>query len=198
MKNIIIGLFSIIILVLLFQISFSLYGRSTRQQEARDSIENAMKTAMNVLTDDREYRPESNEEFVSDFLEAFLMEIESKSNVTVNILDVNYEKGLLSVEGILQFKYPNGKESSVSAQRTIILEQFYHVVESEKYTIQYIVDGQTYKQYTLKEGTPYITPNTPTADGKTFQGWKNINTDTIENINTKTVTSNETYVAVFN
>ncbi len=52
------------------------------------------------------YSVNSNDELVADFMEALLVQINSDSTVVVNVLDVDYQKGLLSVEVIEKYKPP--------------------------------------------------------------------------------------------
>ena len=74
--------------------------------------------------DSKTYSVSSNDEFIADFMEALLVQINSDSSIKVNVLDVDYQKGLLSVEVIEKYKHPIGTEGQVSVKRTVIMEQY--------------------------------------------------------------------------
>lgn len=82
-----------------------------------------MKQAIESLIVD-EGKPASEEEWKMMFLQSLVSQIESESELTVNILEMDMEKGILSVEAILTFKHPIGTDGAVSAQRTIVLEEY--------------------------------------------------------------------------
>ena len=67
---------------------------------------------------------EQRYEFIADFMEALLVQINSDCSIKVNVLDVDYQKGLLSVEVIEKYKHPIGTEGQVSVKRTVIMEQY--------------------------------------------------------------------------
>lgn len=197
MKNIIIGIGSVILICSMIVLIYTQAGRSSRQTELENSLTSAMETAMNLLAERRDYAPKSDEEFVADFMEAFLTEIKSYSDVEVNILDVDYKKGLLSVEAVIKYTHPNGKEGAVSAKRTMILEDYKKELEKESYTIDFTVNGKLYKSFTLKEDSTLPNFKMPEDNGKVFKGWKDIESGEIVNISNMKITQNRSFVAVF-
>ena len=44
-------------------------------------------------------------------------------------------------------------------------------IESQKYSLKYMVDGTLYKEYSMEEGTSITPEPEPTKDGYTFSGW---------------------------
>lgn len=122
MKNIIIGICSFVLLGILILTMYTLHGRSIRQQELNHALTSSMQSVMDSICQDIECAPKNNEELVALFLQEFLVQIESNSQVTVHVLDVDHEKGLLSVEAILEFMHPIGTSGTVSAHRTVIIE----------------------------------------------------------------------------
>lgn len=47
-------------------------------------------------------------------------------------------------------------------------------ISHNKYTLTYIVDGEIYKIVSIEEGSTIIVEPSPTKDGYTFSGWRNI------------------------
>ena len=194
MKKIVICLCSLALIFLLILAAYTLYGRSVRKTELDNALSSGMQKAMQMLNAE-EYAPTSNEEFIALFMEAFLMNFESSSDVTVTILDADYEKGLLSAEAVLTFKHPIGTEGKVAVRKTIIREEYTEDLSSESFTIQYMVDGQVYKRYVLQKGSALIVPVEPS--GGTFLGWRDMNGSSVMNLDGKIVDGSYTFVAVF-
>lgn len=123
MKQMIFGFVSAVILVLFTAVVVTVHGRALRQSEISQSLGEAMQMTMQKLTEEKRYEFESRDEFVADFLEAFLMQVNSESDFEINILKADEKKGLLSVEVVETFRHANGELGSVSARRDIILDR---------------------------------------------------------------------------
>ena len=123
MKKSIMAILSMFIIITSFLISFTLHGRNARQTEIDNALMTSMKQAMETLLV-VEGKPASEEEWKVMFLQSLVTQIESESDLTVNILEMDMEKGILSVEAVLTFRHPIGTEGTVSAFRTIMLEEY--------------------------------------------------------------------------
>lgn len=204
MKNIIIGLSSIVILLLAILIVFTTFGRQTRINELNNGLNNAMQIAIEMIKEDPEYSPKSNEDLVADFMQAFAMHIDSSSDIEIEILDVDYELGLLSVRATAKYKHLIGTDGSVSVEKTMVLEK-YEKENAVTYSyITYLVDGKSYRSYEVKNGDKHILPPNPSISGKTFVGWQFVNPDgngvvyTVNQLKEMKVTNEVTYMAVLN
>ena len=194
MKKIVIGICSLALILILVMAAYTVYGRSVRKTELDNALSSAMQKAMQML-DAEEYAPRSNEEFAALFLEAFAMNIESSSDVTVHILDADFEKGLLSVEAVLTYRHPVGTTGRVSARKTIIREEYAEGGGEESFVIQYIADGELYKKYVLKKGTPLIVPAEP--QNGAFLGWRKLEEDDVLLPESLLADRDYTFMAVF-
>ena len=105
-------------------IVMTLCGTNMRQNELNRAVDSSIKDTVENQFDDTTYSVNSNDEFVADFMEALLVQINSDCSVVVNVLDVDYQKGLLSVEVIEKYIHPIGTEGNVSVKRTVIMEQY--------------------------------------------------------------------------
>lgn len=123
MKQMVFGMIALTIVVLFLTIIITVHGRTLRSNEVSQSLGEAMQTTMNHLLSQNAYSIADKDEFVADFLETFLLQVNSDSDITVNILKADYEKGLLSVEVIETYIHPNGEKGQVSACRTILLDK---------------------------------------------------------------------------
>jgi hypothetical protein len=124
MKNVFLGFGITICSIIAIVIVMTLCGINIRQNELNNAVNGALKETIENQFDSKTYSVNSNDELVADFLEALLVQINSDSTVVVNVLDVDYQKGLLSVEVIEKYKHPIGTEGQVSVKRTATMEQY--------------------------------------------------------------------------
>ena len=124
MKSVFLGFGITICSIISIVIVMTLCGTNIRQNELNRAVDSAIKDTVENQFDDTTYSVNSNDEFVADFMEALLVQINSDCSVVVNVLDVDYQKGLLSVEVIEKYIHPIGTEGNVSVKRTVIMEQY--------------------------------------------------------------------------
>ena len=103
MRNIVIGICSVVFLLMIILIGSTVFGRNARQTELDNALNTSMKNALETLDSDRNYIPRTNDELVSVFTQLFLQEIDSKSDATVEVLDVDVQKKLLSAKATLTY-----------------------------------------------------------------------------------------------
>ena len=123
MKKLLMGVFSFVIILLLFLIIFTINGKNIRQTELDGAFDSSMKYAMQLLQLE-EGAPQTEEEWKVMFVDSLRIQIKSASDLEVNILYADMEKGILSVEAILHFTHPNGERAMVSKSGTIYLEEY--------------------------------------------------------------------------
>lgn len=124
MKSVFLGFGITVCSIISIVIVMTLCGTNMRQNELNRAVDSAIKDTVENQFDDTTYSVNSNDEFVADFMEALLVQINSDCSVVVNVLDVDYQKGLLSVEVIGKYIHPIGTEGNVSVKRTVIMEQY--------------------------------------------------------------------------
>lgn len=124
MKGVFLGFGITICSIISIVIVMTLCGTNMRQNELNDAVGSALKDTVENQFDDTTYYVSNNDEFAADFMEALLVQINSDCTVVVNVLDVDYQKGLLSVEVVEKYRHPIGTEGKVSVKRTVIMEQY--------------------------------------------------------------------------
>ena len=124
MKNVFLGFGITICAIISIVIVMTLCGTNMRQNELNRAVDSAVKDTVENQFDNKTYSLSSTDEFSADFIEALLVQINSDCSVKVNVLDVDYQKGLLSVEVIEKYKHPIGTDGQVSVKRTVIIEQY--------------------------------------------------------------------------
>ena len=123
MKNMLVAFYAAILALVIILIGFTIHGRSVRQVELDNALKSSMEEAMTMLLYE-EGRPQTETEWKASFLQSLAIQINSASDLTVNILKADMEKGLLSVEATLTWKHPIGTDGSVSSSMTVFLEEY--------------------------------------------------------------------------
>lgn len=124
MKNIAIGILSTALLLLVMLLGATIYGRSARYTELENALNSSMEAAMEDRNGPRNTAPSDNQEFAALFMERFIEQIDSSSDVKVEILSIDVDNGLLSVKATENFKHLNGKEGQISVVKTITAEEY--------------------------------------------------------------------------
>ena len=180
MKNAVIGFFMIVILVISLAAIQTAENRTTRKNELDSSLSEAMEQSMKILTVNPVYHIEKEsgtDEFTADFIQGFLMKTTSNSEFTVEILNVDVEKGLLDVRAKSRFRQIIGY-GEVSCRKTVILEE----LEEDKETPCYISffaekpakEADTENNYVLKKISVHCGDRLSGLEkkGYIFCGWK--------------------------
>lgn len=122
MKNMLVAFYSMLIGIIVILIGVTIYGRNTRQTELNNALKIAMEDAMVCLLYE-EGKPETEEEWKAAFVQLLAIQINSVSDLSVDFLEANMEKGILSVEATLTWNHPIGTRGSVSNRMTAIIEE---------------------------------------------------------------------------
>ena len=148
-------------------------GRTNRSMEIKSNLSSAIEGAVEELKLEKSYDIENVDQYLADFTEAMSMAIDSDGEIQTEIMNVEKDRGLLSIRVTETFTHPNGKEGTVSEERTVILNCVSEE-ESETYTVKfYVAQGEqrAYKKYTVVKGDVISLPVNPTREGMTFGGW---------------------------
>lgn len=122
MKQTVLVLSTLAMLVLSIGILYAIFGKEQRREEIRAELSASVEGTMNTLKEKKTYTIEEKDEFIGDFLEAFLVQTNSDSDFLVNVLLFDEEKGILKLEIESIYKYPNGREGRCSVVRDIAFE----------------------------------------------------------------------------
>ena len=204
MKQAVLGTVVLSITLIVASILFSLDSRSIRQQEIENALEEALKSCAESIWLDSTYTAQTENEFAADLIQTISMQIESDSAVSIRILDLDNEKGIVSAEAVLKYKYPNGKTGTVSTVKTVIMEKNVFNPDADikqTYTVAFylpdVPEDELYKQYKVLENAACIVPENPEIEGKTFVRWQTAD-GTEVNPRTLQVVSDVSLFAVFN
>lgn len=203
MKQAVLGTVVLSITLIVASILFSLDSRSIRQQEIENALEEALKSCADIWADST-YTAQTEDEFAADLIQTITTQIESDSAVSIRILDLDNEKGIVSAEAVLKYNYPNGKTGTVSTVKTVIMEKNVFNPDADikqTYTVAFylpdVPEDELYKQYKVLENAACIVPENPEIEGKTFVRWQTAD-GTEVNPSTLQVVSDVSLFAVFN
>lgn len=204
MKQAVLGTVVLSITLIVASILFSLDSRSIRQQEIENALEEALKSCAESIWADSTYTAQTEDEFAADLIQTITTQIESDSAVSIRILDLDNEKGIVSAEAVLKYNYPNGKTGTVSTVKTVIMEKNVFNPDADikqTYTVAFylpdVPEDELYKQYKVLENAACIVPENPEIEGKTFVRWQTAD-GTEVNPSTLQVVSDVSLFAVFN
>ncbi len=108
--------------ILSISIVFAVEHKSNRDNEMKNALDVAIENTMDNLKRDHSYTIETSDQFIADFLEDFVIQIDSDSSVDVVVKSADMDAGILSIEVTMHYHYNNGAEGQVSTDRTVIFE----------------------------------------------------------------------------
>lgn len=172
MKHIIYGLVCTLILVFTVVTSLTLQGRALRLEEAKQALAESVDGALSSLMEEEDCPFDNADLFAADLLQALLAQANSKSDLTVSVLEADLVHGILSVEITESYRHPNGKEGTVSACRTVIFDREIEKAEENFKVSFYTGKKELYKVYTIPRDGYCSMPMSPKVPGKTFKNWR--------------------------
>lgn len=165
MKNVVTGIMMSIMMSLFIIIILTTDDRIIRINEVNTALADALDESINVLDMDK-YSITDTDELIADVTQGLLMQIESDAEVTVNVMDADKDKGIVTVEAVENFRKASGAAGQTAATRTIILEkkqvQYTYDEDNQQFNITYLnTDGTEYITYSIKKNEQLIIPITP-------------------------------------
>lgn len=124
MKHMAYLLANVTLLLLGTMIVLVLMGKEARRIALENVLAQTMEETVKscqVLDDEQ---PKDTEEMISDFVTSFEKAMHAEGEYCMEIMQADAESGILSVRVTETFSYPNGKEGSLQAFRTVIKERF--------------------------------------------------------------------------
>lgn len=165
MKNVVTGIMMSIILALITIIILTTDDRIVRINEVNTALADALDESLNVLDMDK-YSIADTDELIADVTQGLLVQLESDAEVTVNVMDADKDKGIVTIEAVENFTKPTGAYGQTAATRTILLEkqqvQDTYDEDNQQFNITYLnTDGTEYITYSIKNNEQLIIPITP-------------------------------------
>lgn len=169
-------------------------GRSNREMELADNLPAAVEETVSELMEEKNYDITSENEMIADMVEDLSGKLDSNSDITVNIENIDVAKGLMSIKVVASYQHPNGKEGSVSCERTVVFNKLQDD-PAELCQVRFLVDARTYKTCNVWPGDTISAPSEPTVSGKTFECWVDVEGNPVDF--TQPVTQSQIYYAKY-
>ena len=170
-------------------------GRSNREMELADNLPAVVEETVSELMEEKNYDITSENEMIADMVEDLSRKLDSNSDITVNIENIDVAKGLMSIKVVASYQHPNGKEGSVSCERTVVFNKLQDD-PAELCQVRFLVDdARIYKTCNVWPGDTVSAPSKPTVSGKTFDCWVDVEGNPVDF--TQPVTQSQFYYAKY-
>lgn len=161
MKHIIYGVICGIITILCIFLVVSFEGQTTRRNEVENALTSAVEEALNDTYKNDNYTIQDNKEFIADFTQTLMNNInvgdenndgklegedkfDDKLKIKVDVLGIDYQKGLLSIRVTETYSALSGKEKEAKYETTAVLDK---PRDNDVFTISFVKeDGSTFKE----------------------------------------------------
>lgn len=180
MKNAAMIIVSAIMGFLVLGIVLTIGGSMNRRCEAETILPSAMEKTVEGIAY-AEADCSSAELVLAECMELLAAEIDTDSDVVLEIYQNDVQKGVLSMKLREKFQHSNGMEGTAETVRTIIREQEENP-SKEQYRVRFyrnregmLGEGSCYKAYTVEEGQCLQPPAEPGGSGVVFAGWHDWN-----------------------
>ena len=176
MKNVVMGAMMSIIIALITIIILTTDDRIVRINEDNTALANALDESISIIDTDK-YSISDTSQLIADITQGLLMQIESDSDITINLMDADRDKGIVTIEAVQDFIKPTGKSGQVAATRTIILEEKQpedtYDEDNKIYNIHFLTpEGDTYMNMGVKNQEKLIIPEAPEGNHWMHNGTK--------------------------
>ena len=99
MKNVVLGIMMSILMSMVILIILTQDDRMIRINEDNTALSNALDESISVI-DTGKYSISNTSQLISDITQGLLMQIESDADITVNVMDADRDKGIVTIEAV--------------------------------------------------------------------------------------------------
>lgn len=111
-----------VVIVAVF-VSFNLVTGNVTDTEAEKSLSQSVEQALYVTLKGETHSVENKDEFIAEFMTNLVLQTQSKSELTVRVLEADEIEGLLDIEVTETLTYPDGKIREIKCRRTVLFEE---------------------------------------------------------------------------
>ena len=187
---------------LTFGILAALFGREARSTELESGLSSVVEETVENLMLSGNYEIEEYHFFLADFMENLSVLLDTDSDIIINVIKADNEKGILSVEIEEKYRHINGREGSAICRKTVLfnrpLEEPERSFQIRFYRTKEELEngGSSYKSCLVSEGDVINAPAGPEQEGTAFRRWMEENDAPADF--TQPVTEDKNYYAQWN
>lgn len=160
--------------------------------ELNSNLPSVVEETVENMMVNKKYSINNTNEFIADLIENLALKLDTRSDIRVEIIEADKDKGILSVHVVETFVHPNGKTGTVACDRNVILNEVGQP-DQETYQVDFYIGTECYKSFLVYSGDNITAPAVPKMEGIVFIGWKDEN-DYLADF-TQPVKKNMTYYA---
>lgn len=134
MKHLIYGLGGTALVIVVIMIIITVNGKMTRSKELTSTLSSAVDQSVENVMQDKSYTINNKDEFIADVIQNLLNTYENDSEIEIQVMAADDEKGLLALRVIEHYVNPNGKEGSNTYDKTVIFDSIDY---QKEYTVRY-------------------------------------------------------------
>lgn len=120
MKQIVILQGMMIVIILSSLIILTVQNRIERLDELNRAVSMAVRQTVSDSQQQNQKEISSNEEMIAHFAQILSLGIKSDGDISMEIMGVDYQRGLLDIRVSETFDYPNGKRGHISIRKCAI------------------------------------------------------------------------------
>ena len=180
MKNILIGFFCLMFLILCGLGVSMLSGKQIRQNELDSTLSSAMEDALVMLKDSDLYETEDTKQLIADAIQNSLVQTDSKSDYSITIYTADKARGVLDVEVTEHYKQPF-KAGKVTIRKTALLEEYDFDDEEMEYVVTFSESEKVIGQFTINQDSKIPESQIPAGYKYKYKG-KIYTAEELENI----------------
>ena len=170
MKHTIYGAALAVAAVLIIASALAVSGRDVRENEMDKALNTAVEESLGHLKAEGGYGFRDYHELIADFNQTLLLHVSSDSDIKIDILAADLERGVLDVEIEAGYQTVDGKKGKSSCRKTVILEEYSN--RTAYHTVTFLSEGRVHAKYSLYEGSVIVEPQEPEREGHEFLRWK--------------------------
>lgn len=123
MKNTVVLSTLIIIEMLTLMILSTIYGRLDRMMELESNLSSVVEETLEDMVSHSFYDYENMDDLMGEFAKSLFVTMDASSNVTIDVLQYDMQKGILSVRVTLFYEHPNGEVGRIVCEKHVIWNQ---------------------------------------------------------------------------
>lgn len=179
MKNTVFILSSVFIGILSLMIILTISGRTHRTMELESNLSSIVEEMLEEMVLNPEYSMQNIDAWTTELAGDIALALDAVSDLKIDILQADSQKGILSVRATLFYTHPNGKLGTVSSERHAIFDKKIKQEQKNCRVTFYVGEGM-YKEYVIAKGSIIAAPLSPVLQEGVFLGWVDSSGTTVD------------------
>jgi hypothetical protein len=157
--------------ILIMLILMAITSDGARASESENALASAVEQTLAQVIK-KGYPIRNYEELISDFHQRLLLQINSNSDIKIEVMNADMNRGILDIKITETYQTVKGKEKNISCRKTVVVEAYNDDYKKAYRTITYYVGANIFSRYTVYDGGILADPGTPEMAGHVFSHWR--------------------------